>query len=159
LRESLLRQVNQLGLRSCKSAPWDDIGDAAAQVPTVYFPGFQQVDQLPEYYARASAFLHPAISEPWGLVINEAMASGLPVIASRNGGAVETLVVDDQNGWQFDPLDQAQMVDMMNQTATLSESDRRRMGEESRKLLEANMPSAAFGDGLVNCLRVAGALT
>jgi glycosyltransferase involved in cell wall biosynthesis len=49
----------------------------------VVFAGFRQIDELPAFYAGAGAFVHPAWEEPWGLVINEAMASGLPVLSSK----------------------------------------------------------------------------
>jgi glycosyltransferase involved in cell wall biosynthesis len=66
---------------------------------TVLMPGFKQYDRLPTYYSLADAFLHVSRSEPWGLVVNEAMASGLPVIVSKACGCSSNLVEDGGNGY------------------------------------------------------------
>src|SRR6266487_3765140 len=69
--------------------------------PHVHLPGFKQYDELPVYYALANAFVHPSTTEQWGLVVNEAIASGLPVIVSDRCGCVPELV--NGNGFIFDP--------------------------------------------------------
>ncbi|HZZ86329.1 MAG TPA: glycosyltransferase [Anaeromyxobacteraceae bacterium] len=77
-----------------------ELGVAAS----VRFAGFKQYPELPAYYGLASAFVLASTSEPWGLVVNEAMAAGLPVLVSERCGAAE-LVRDGENGWRFDPRD------------------------------------------------------
>ena len=72
----------------------------------VVWPGFVQYDMLPVYYGLASAFVHPAKSEPWGLVVNEAAASGLPLLVSRTVGAQYELVEDGRNGYLLDAVRQ-----------------------------------------------------
>jgi glycosyltransferase involved in cell wall biosynthesis len=69
----------------------------------VHLPGFLQYDQLPEYYGHASAFVLASSTEPWGLVVNEAMAGGLPVLVSSKCGCAADLVKEGENGFQFDP--------------------------------------------------------
>jgi glycosyltransferase involved in cell wall biosynthesis len=54
----------------------------------VLMPGFKQYEELPAYYALARAFVHASATEQWGLVVNEASASGLPVIVSNRCGCV-----------------------------------------------------------------------
>lgn len=71
----------------------------------VHFPGFIQYDDLPNYYAAAGAFVHASTTEQWGLVVNEAMASSLPVAVSRRCGCAEMLVEEGVNGFTFDPYD------------------------------------------------------
>jgi glycosyltransferase involved in cell wall biosynthesis len=71
----------------------------AIQPGTVVFPGFQQRDQLPAFYALSEALLFPTYSDPWGLVVNEALACGLPVIATDVAGCVADLVQDGENGY------------------------------------------------------------
>jgi glycosyltransferase involved in cell wall biosynthesis len=59
--------------------------------------------ELPAQYLRADIFTLPTLADEWGLVVNEAMIAGLPVLGSVYSQAVEDLVVDGQNGWRFRP--------------------------------------------------------
>jgi len=68
-------------------------------------PGFRQYGELPAYYALAGAFIHASLVEPWGLVVNEAAASGLPLIVSNRCGCAPELVRAGVNGFTFDPTD------------------------------------------------------
>lgn len=63
--------------------------------PRIVFAGNVSPDELPLYYALSDVLVLPATQEPWGLVINEAMASGLAVIAHRHCGAALDLVAPD----------------------------------------------------------------
>ena len=59
---------------------------------SIHRPGFLQAGELSRWYAFASAFVHPSLMEPWGLVVNEAAACGLPLLVSDRAGCVETFV-------------------------------------------------------------------
>jgi glycosyltransferase involved in cell wall biosynthesis len=98
----------------------------------VFWPGFVQYGELPLYYGLASAFVHPALSEPWGLVVNEAIASGLPVLVSRTVGARYELLAEGENGYAFDPTDSD---DLANKMLTLT-----RMGDDQ----QVSMSRAAY---------------
>jgi glycosyltransferase involved in cell wall biosynthesis len=126
-----------------------------AATPSIRFPGFLQYRDLPGYYTGASAFIHPAKSEPWGLVINEAAASGLPLLVSRPTGAACELVRDGENGFLFDPLDPDDMTAAMVKMSRLSAQDRARMGNLSRELV-ANYGPERFGTGLWQAWNAAG---
>jgi glycosyltransferase involved in cell wall biosynthesis len=65
----------------------------------VYFYGFRQIEENPVFYALAEAFVLPSLKEEWGLVVNEAMAAGLPVIVSRTAGCAEDLLPGSES-WQ-----------------------------------------------------------
>jgi glycosyltransferase involved in cell wall biosynthesis len=69
----------------------------------VLFAGFVHRDQLASYYALADMFILPSHTEPWGLVVNEAMACGLPVIVSQAAGCAADLVRDGWNGKTIPP--------------------------------------------------------
>ena len=58
----------------------------------VFFYGFRQIEENAVFYALAEAFVLPSPKEEWGLVVNEAMAAGLPVIVSRTAGCAEDLL-------------------------------------------------------------------
>jgi glycosyltransferase involved in cell wall biosynthesis len=60
--------------------------------PGVHFYGFRQIGENPVFYALADAFVLPSLWEEWGLVVNEAMASGLPVVVSETAGCAEDLL-------------------------------------------------------------------
>jgi glycosyltransferase involved in cell wall biosynthesis len=68
---------------------------------------------VPDYLALADVFVLPSVSEPWGLVVNEAMLCGLPVLVSKNCGCVEDLVKDGDNGFCFDPFQVEDLVEKM----------------------------------------------
>jgi glycosyltransferase involved in cell wall biosynthesis len=114
----------------------------------VIFAGFRQIAELPAFYGSAGAFIHPALSEPWGLVINEAMASGLPILSSKNVGAAEELLIEGETGFLFDPMDLQAISAAMHQIATLPEDRRQQMGESARELVEKKAPLHGFGNGL-----------
>jgi glycosyltransferase involved in cell wall biosynthesis len=114
----------------------------------VVWPGFLQYEHLPLYYGLASAFVHPAISEPWGLVVNEAAASGLPLLVSARAGAAAELVRDGENGYVIDPLDPEALAAAMVRLAELSDAARAEMGSRSRAIAEQWGP-LRFASGLL----------
>jgi glycosyltransferase involved in cell wall biosynthesis len=62
-------------------------------------PGFVENKRLPEYYTKAKIFLFPTENDTWGVVANEAMAAGLPVITCENAGVAHDLVIHEQTGY------------------------------------------------------------
>ncbi len=80
---------------------------------SVLLPGFKQYGELPVYYACAKTFIHASTVEQWGLVVNEAMASGLPVLVSNRCGCARDLVHDAVNGFTFDPYNVEQLAQLM----------------------------------------------
>lgn len=70
------------------------------KLKNVFFEGFKQAKQLKDYYRLADIFIFPSLRDEWGLVLNEACIAGLPIIASDEAGASDTLV-SSRNGWIF----------------------------------------------------------
>jgi glycosyltransferase involved in cell wall biosynthesis len=152
----------QSEIRSQKSEvgqPWDLVllGDGPlrktlnSQLSTlnlhahVHLPGFKQYDELPVYYALAKAFVHASTTEQWGLVVNEAIASGLPVIVSDRCGCVPELV--NGNGFTFDPFDEQELAARLLEMASLSEHDLECFAEASRRIAARFGPDR-FAEGL-----------
>src|SRR5213594_1686483 len=149
-----------------RGAPWDLVllGDGPlretlnAQLSTlnlhshVHLPGFKQYDELPVYYALANAFVHASKTEQWGLVVNEAIASGLPVIVSERCGCVPELV--NGNGFTFDPTNENELAARMLKMTTLADDERRRLADSSY-CIAANFSPERFGEGLESASRVA----
>ena len=141
------------------NAPWDLVllGDGPlrealnSQLSTlnlhrhVHLPGFKQYEELPVYYALAKAFVHPSTTEQWGLVVNEAIASGLPVIVSERCGCAPELVGD--NGFTFDPLNEDELTARLLDMASLSDDEQRRLGDASYRIA-ANVAPERFGEAL-----------
>lgn len=88
-----------------------DLEDGFAGTPTV-FTGYLEGDDLAQAYASADVFVFPSANETFGNVVLEAMASGLPVVASRAGGPVDH-VADGENGFLIDPEDLDQWIDVI----------------------------------------------
>jgi 1,2-diacylglycerol 3-alpha-glucosyltransferase len=97
-------------------------------------PGFKQYSELPLYYASAGAFVHASTTEQWGLVVNEAMASGLPILVSNRCGCVPELVETGRNGFTFDPRDMDALSRLMLEVAS-DGCDRTAMGTASRAII------------------------
>lgn len=107
--------------------------------------GFAQREELALYYALADALVLPTHSDPWGLVVNEAMACGLPIIVSEVAGCAADLVEDGWNGRVFPARDVGKLSQAMYLLARRPEL-RLRMGKNSRERIRNFAPQAcAFG--------------
>lgn len=67
------------------------------------FFGNVRYEKLPEFYKQAGIFVFPTLADEWGLVTNEAMAAGLPILGSLYAQSVEELTIDGETGWTFRP--------------------------------------------------------
>jgi glycosyltransferase involved in cell wall biosynthesis len=111
-----------------------------AGVPDVTFAGFQQIDVLPSYYAAAGAFVHPAHADQWGLVVNEAMAAGLPVIVSTGAGCAQDLVREGENGFTFRPTDEEHLAAVLACVAAMPPATRAAFGAASQAIIARYRP-------------------
>ncbi len=148
--------------QQCPQDPWDLVicgngeqRDALVEViqsrgltDHVHLVGFLTYHEVGKWYGLAKAFIHPALKEQWGLVVNEACAAGLPVLCSRTVGAAAELVQDGRNGYLFDPADVADIAASLRKVHEAGEAGRARMGQESRRLVATCAPEV-FGDSVV----------
>ncbi len=119
----------------------------------VHLPGFVTYEQVGAWYGLAHAFIHPALQEQWGLVVNEACAAGLPILCSRTVGAGHELVRENQNGLLFDPQSREDMTRSLKMMHSFDDAKRRAMAEVSRRLVWDFRPQK-FGEGLVRAVSV-----
>ncbi len=107
----------------------------------VCFPGFAQREDLAGLYALAEVLVLPTHSDPWGLVVNEAMVCGLPIIVSSVAGCAADLVEDGANGYVVPPRDAAKLsaaIDSLFRQADL----RQKMSARSLEKIRNYSPDA-----------------
>jgi glycosyltransferase involved in cell wall biosynthesis len=130
-----------------------EIRERAAE--RVLTPGFLNQSELTHAYAAADVFVLPSVSETWGLVVNEAMNFGLPVVVSDRVGCGEDLVREGENGFVVAHDDPIALADALRALVGNAEL-RRRMGARSRELV-SSYTITACADGIVAaCLAACG---
>jgi glycosyltransferase involved in cell wall biosynthesis len=97
----------------------------------VRFMGHRSSRELLPAFAFAKTFVLPSTREPWGLVVNEAMAANLPVIVSSRCGCAEDLVRHGDNGFLFNPTQGNELVGFLTAMSCCSDEERTRMGRSS----------------------------
>jgi glycosyltransferase involved in cell wall biosynthesis len=137
LKSDLCRLISDLGLRHC-----------------VLLPGFKQYSELPVYYSLASVFVHASTTEQWGLVVNEAMASGLPVLVSDRCGCAQDLVQEGNNGFTFDPYNVKQLAQLMLEISGFQPFRLSAFGNASREII-SNWGPERFASGLQKAVETA----
>jgi glycosyltransferase involved in cell wall biosynthesis len=100
---------------------------------------FMQHNVLPEAYSASDVFVFPTLGDPYGLVVDEAMASGLPIISTTAAGEIDVRVENHRNGYLVPPANSAALYGKMN--ALADDSDlRARMGGQSEIMIAGNTP-------------------
>lgn len=119
----------------------------------VYFISAQPWQEVPKFLALANVLVLPSYSEPWGLVVNEAMACGKAVIISNKCGCANDLVRHNKNGFTFDPFDVNQLRNNMdyflqNPARTIE------FGTESEKIIAGYHPKVVAQEMLLGFTKV-----
>ncbi len=119
----------------------------------IHLPGFLQQEELLPYFAHASCFIHGSTHEQWGLVVNEAMAAGLPVIVSNRCGCFEDLVIEGVNGFGFEPTNIEALANLMLEMSS-GNVDRAKMGQAALEHIQKFSPEY-FATGLIQAVKYA----
>ena len=106
---------------------------------SVVFAGWASYADLPVYYSRCGAVVLPSISETWGLVVNEAMAAGKPVLVSSQCGCAPELVRRGVNGYTFDPLNVSELGSLMLRMSSAG-CDLDSLGRNGANMIQAFTP-------------------
>ena len=125
-------------------------GPLKRQIAAVHLPsniqlrllGHVAYDQLPQVYKRAGLLVFPTLADEWGLVVTEAMASGVPVLGSIYSQAVDQQVADGDNGWTFRPDHSSEASDALERALGTPVSTVNHMAEKARTSVRDLTPAA-----------------
>ena len=107
------------------------------------FCGNVSYDAMPGYYAQCDLLAFPSLLDEWGLVVNEAMAAGLPVLGSVLAQAVGELVEEGNTGWVFDPTEPGAMLDAITRALDTPPDRLVAIGAAARRRIDAVTPQRA----------------
>ncbi len=125
----------------------------AAQLP-VTFAGFQNQTEMPAAYAAADCLVLPSeYGETWGLVVNEAMACGLPAIVSDHVGCGPDLVHHRETGFRFKCGDVRELAQAMCAFLAFSAEQRRAMGSRAQRLVLDKYSIEAAVEGTIKAVQ------
>jgi glycosyltransferase involved in cell wall biosynthesis len=94
--------------------------------------GHCDIATLQQLYASYPVNFFPTLGDEWGLVVDEALASGQLVLGSTHSQAVETLIRPGENGWKYNPDDPPSLLAALDQWASIPPNDADRMREQGR---------------------------
>jgi glycosyltransferase involved in cell wall biosynthesis len=120
----------------------------------IEFAGGHPWYKVPAWLAQSDVLILPSKSEPWGLVVNEAMVCGMPVIVSEKCGCAEDLVRNNVNGFLFHPDRQSELESPLNFFMENPEKIDS-MGKESLKLIKP-FSSKSVARAMVACYKNLG---
>lgn len=104
-------------------------------IKNVKLTGFQSRKNLPDFYTVADVLVLPSFRETWGIVINEAMCFGLPIITSDKIGAAVDLVREDYNGFIFPSGDAEKLSICIEKLINLTSTEREVFGRRSFEIV------------------------
>ncbi|MFQ1866445.1 glycosyltransferase [Aeromonas veronii] len=120
---------------------------------SVNFAGSADLEKLTGYYLAATCLILPSRSEPWGLVVNEALSYGCPAIVSNNCGCVVDLISDGETGYKFVTDDVSDLKEKMELVlSTLV--DRKLTAEKCIEMISKFTPDVAAQQILDGCKRL-----
>lgn len=119
----------------------------------VNFAGSADLEKLTNYYLAATCLVLPSRSEPWGLVVNEALSYGCPAIVSNNCGCVVDLISDGETGYKFITDDVSNLKEKM-ELALSTLVDRKQTAEKCIEMISKFTPDAAASQILDGCKRI-----
>jgi glycosyltransferase involved in cell wall biosynthesis len=126
----------------------------AVETGRIRFLGFRNQSELPKLYAASDVFVLPSEDEPWGLVVNEVMAAGLPVVVTDDVGAAYDLVEAKDSGFVYPVGDINRLADVLR-ALVLDPARRKTMGRNAQTLIarwDVNDSAAGIVRAVQACL-------
>jgi glycosyltransferase involved in cell wall biosynthesis len=118
----------------------------------VRFVGHVQYAQLPDYFAASDVLVLASRSEVWGLTLNEAMAFGLPVIASDATGASKDLIAHGETGWIASVGNTESLTACLEACASIDTKKRRDMGSAAQRFVLSHFTLQHTVNGFLNAI-------
>ncbi len=118
---------------------------------SVQFKGHVDYEELSHIYAHCDIFVFPTLADEWGLVVNEALSAGLPVLGSEYSQAVEELV-DGSNGWRFRPDDLDDFTTTLERALRTERTRLYEMGRNAQRKMQDVNPRAV-ADRIATAIR------
>lgn len=115
----------------------------------------KKLSELPAYYAACDVFIFPTLEDGWGLVVNEAMACGKPILCSKYAGCCTELLKENENGYSFDPLDEEDTKQAIIKMYKKQKQELEIMGKVSKKIISEftyNRMVTGFKKAIYYCL-------
>lgn len=131
-----------------QKAELEEKASALGLDPASIIVGSKSGEDLFEEYAKATCFVLPSTGEPWGLVVNEALHYGCPVIVSERCGCVPELVIEGETGFAHDAFDVDDLAAKML-AAPENFADTEATARECLKLMENYTPDQAAGQMVI----------
>jgi 1,2-diacylglycerol 3-alpha-glucosyltransferase len=124
---------------------------------SVKIMGFKSYQELPEIYGSAQVYIQSSVHEAWGMSINEAMASGLPIICSEMCGCSYDLIKNGVNGYLFNPYNVEELVYKMG-LMHIERKNTLSMGNASLDIIKS-YTAESFSRGIVDAFQDAEMVT
>ena len=143
----LIEAWNKLG---SKKGVWQlhligngSLNSVLSAVPGVTIKPFLQPEQLVKEIALSGCFILPSRFEPWGVVVHELAAAGLPIITSNVVGSSTEFLIEGYNGFEFEVNDSSSLAKVMFEIIRLSDKELIKMGLRSHELAQRITPSTS----------------
>lgn len=108
----------------------------------VTFLGYLTQEQLAEAYHRVSICAFPTLADEWGVVVNEALCAGVPVLGSIHSQAVDELIREGYNGWRFDPTSPDSTNAGLTRALSATRETLNQMSENARESISGITPQS-----------------
>lgn len=106
------------------------------KIHNVYFIGFQKKEELKKYYQACDLFLFPTRYDPWGLVVNEAMANAMPILSTDKSSAALHFIKNGVNGYIY-PVDDVKMYEKYLEELCSGRVSLREMGKINLQMIQS----------------------
>ena len=117
--------------------------DELVKTPGVVVKDFMQPEQLKEEISKAGCLVLPSVKEPWGVIVHEASASGLPLLLSDVVGSCTAFLISGFNGYSFSVDSPVNLVQAMSKIINHSDDELQKMSKTSYYLSNRITPETS----------------